>query len=553
MRTSSWDTTGHELTNVAWAIAPARIQASAAASPAATNPLLSLQRTVGNHAVVAMLSRAAPGKKEPTVGDVTSHLGPGRPLESEELRKLEAATAAKLDRVRLHHGVAADKLARAFDAKAFTLGTDIVLAHGEQVATDEGKRLLAHEIAHVVQQGIQPAPTAQRLEIGAVNDPAEQQAESVSNRIMSRSTSTALQRRSSGGGPSPILRRAPRSGTQRGLTIEATPEGVSVARLQRGEAERAVADYIDRYLETTITQSHRLAYLEFRSWYRAYKAARALAEHSVAEAVCKWVFKRAINLIFPEEAIAEGAAEEAITATAQAMLKLPETIKEKSEAALEFALEHLKPNETGNIEQFLDSVGLAEERAITKLLEAGPEFRKANPALMNRAIDEFAFARMDPDKPWPTVDDVPPNVKAILASAGIGSPGPAAATRAAERWLAAHIRAVHESDEAYRTGRAAWDEDVVAMISALRQMGAFENRQRIYRLEQRIPSFFRSMVNINSDSGAIMHIRLGVDRDDADAIVANRPYASTDELVTKKVLTSARYEAIRHLTVAVPD
>jgi hypothetical protein len=530
-------------------------QTTAPVALPASERFVGLQRSVGNQAVLSILSRPAPETEEATVGDVTHRLGAGRPVEPEVRRPMETATGADLGDVRLHEGAAADELCRALDARAFTLGTDIVVADGEYIAdTAEGGQLLAHEFTHVVQQGVQPAPSAQRLEIGTVNDPSERQAESVSEQVVPQSATTALQMAPViGGGPTATLRRAPKSNAEKGLTIRGTSESASIFRLQHGEAEKAVSDYINRYLEVTITESHRLAYAEFRSWYRSYRAAKALAEHSIAETICKWVFKSVINIIFPEEAVAEGAAEEAITATAKAALKLPELIKEKSEVALDFALEHLKPNETGNVEEFLDSVGAAEEWAIAKLLDAGPEFRKANPALMDAAIDEFAFARMDPDKPWPTVVDVPPNVKSMLASAGIGTPGKLAATRAAERWLAEHIRAVNESDEMYRRGRPDWEEDVVAMISSLRHLGAFENRERIYRLEQRIPSFFRSMVDLNSDSAAIMHIRLGIDYDDADAIVANRPYASTDELVTKKVLSSALYETIKFLMVVVPD
>jgi hypothetical protein len=563
MRYSFADRGGQPKARASSTVRRTAIQTTPVALPASER-FAGLQRSVGNQAVLSMLSRPAPETEEATVGDVTRRLGAGRPLEPEVRRPMETATGADLDDVRLHEGAAADELCRAFDARAFTLGTDIVIADGEYSAdTAEGGRLLSHEFTHVVQQGVQPAPSAQRLEIGAVNDPSERQAESVSEQVVPQSATTALQMAPAiGGGPTAILERAPKGhtekrsskgGAEKGETIHETSESANIFRLQRGEAEKAVASYINGYLEATISESHRLAYVEFRSWYRSYKAAKALAEHSTAEAVCKWVFKRVISIIFPAEEVAEGAAEEAITATAKAAMKLTETIKEKSEVALDFALEHLKPNETGNVEEFLDSVGVAEELAITKLLDAGSDFRKANPALMDAAIDAFAFARMDSEKPWPTVEDVPPNVKSMLASAGIGMPGKLAAIRAAERWLAEHIRAVYESDEMYRRGRPDWDEDVVAMISSLRQMGAFENRERIYRLEQRIPVFFRSMVDLNSDSAAIMHIKLDIDYDDADAIVAHRPYASTDELVKKKVLTSKRYDDIKHLMVAVPD
>src|SRR5690606_10731952 len=54
---------------------------------------------------------------------------------------------------RIHTGTAADKSARAIHAKAYTIGNHIVFADGQyQPDTYEGKKLLAHELTHVVQQ-----------------------------------------------------------------------------------------------------------------------------------------------------------------------------------------------------------------------------------------------------------------------------------------------------------------------------------------------------------------------------------------------------------------
>jgi hypothetical protein len=337
------------------------------------------------------------------------------------------------------------------------------------------------------------------------------------------------------------------------MEAETVHGSAATARGQQQIAQLAIGKYIKGYLDETISESHRLAYAQFRSWYRGYEAAKKLAEHSVAEAICKWVFKKALDLVFPEEAVVEGAAEEALTATAKVASKLNEIIKEKSEQALDFALEHLKPSESGNIEAFLDAVGVAEEQAITKLLNAEGDFEKANPALMSQAVDEFVFATLDPDKPWTDMNDVPPSVKGLLGAAGVGTPGEAAATRAAEGWLAGHIQGVYESSEAYRQGRPDWDEKVVAMIASLRQMDPVGNRERIYALEKRIPPFFRSIVNINTEAPIMMHIRLGIDTDVAEKIAAGAPYSKPEELVEKKILSSEEFGSIKHLVVALDE
>lgn len=55
--------------------------------------------------------------------------------------------------VRVHSDAQADTLAQGVNARAFTLGHDIVFAKSQyQPETLEGQRLLAHELAHVVQQ-----------------------------------------------------------------------------------------------------------------------------------------------------------------------------------------------------------------------------------------------------------------------------------------------------------------------------------------------------------------------------------------------------------------
>jgi hypothetical protein len=68
------------------------------------------------------------------------------------------ADGVDFDAIRLHHGGAgayADLACRAVGARAFTVGTDIYFAAGEfRPATSGGLWLLAHEVAHVMQQSL---------------------------------------------------------------------------------------------------------------------------------------------------------------------------------------------------------------------------------------------------------------------------------------------------------------------------------------------------------------------------------------------------------------
>jgi hypothetical protein len=56
--------------------------------------------------------------------------------------------------VRVHAGPQANTLARSYNARAFTMGSDIYFGQGEYSPSSKGgQHLLAHELTHVVQQG----------------------------------------------------------------------------------------------------------------------------------------------------------------------------------------------------------------------------------------------------------------------------------------------------------------------------------------------------------------------------------------------------------------
>jgi hypothetical protein len=72
-------------------------------------------------------------------------------------------TQHDFSRVRLHTDAQAAESARAVNALAYTVGSDIVFASGQYApSTASGRRLLAHELAHVVQQSAGASPIVQR-------------------------------------------------------------------------------------------------------------------------------------------------------------------------------------------------------------------------------------------------------------------------------------------------------------------------------------------------------------------------------------------------------
>jgi len=78
---------------------------------------------------------------------------PGRPLEPALRRDMEQRFGHDFSRVRVHSDVASEISARQVNAHAYTSGYDIVFGAGRFApATPAGRRLLAHELTHVVQQ-----------------------------------------------------------------------------------------------------------------------------------------------------------------------------------------------------------------------------------------------------------------------------------------------------------------------------------------------------------------------------------------------------------------
>lgn len=79
--------------------------------------------------------------------------GCGQALSSSELSYFEPRFGHNFSNVRVHRDASANSSASALQARAFTVGNDIVFGQGQWApSTTAGRHLLAHELAHVVQQ-----------------------------------------------------------------------------------------------------------------------------------------------------------------------------------------------------------------------------------------------------------------------------------------------------------------------------------------------------------------------------------------------------------------
>ncbi len=110
---------------------------------------------MGNRAALQSLS----GKAQGAVEQVLS--SPGRPLDPDSKTRLGARLGYDFSSVRIHTDASAAESARVLDADAYTSGDHVVFASDQyQPFTLKGRRLLAHELTHVVQQSEGAAPGA---------------------------------------------------------------------------------------------------------------------------------------------------------------------------------------------------------------------------------------------------------------------------------------------------------------------------------------------------------------------------------------------------------
>src|SRR2546428_6430949 len=116
----------------------------------------------------------------PIVHDVLS--SSGQPLDAGTRAFIEPRFGHDFSQVRVHADAKAAESAQAVNAVAYTVGKDVVFGAGQYTPrTGEGRRLLAHELTHVVQQGSRPTTLNQSLAIDPADNPLEREADRVAD------------------------------------------------------------------------------------------------------------------------------------------------------------------------------------------------------------------------------------------------------------------------------------------------------------------------------------------------------------------------------------
>lgn len=114
----------------------------------------SVGRLVSGIGSIFFKARAGGAKRSEDPRAIQAELGKGHPLDSGVRSRMESAFGMDFSHVRTHTDNTASGLSTRMNARAFTVGEHVAFGLGQyQPGTLIGDALIAHELAHVVQQG----------------------------------------------------------------------------------------------------------------------------------------------------------------------------------------------------------------------------------------------------------------------------------------------------------------------------------------------------------------------------------------------------------------
>ena len=143
---------------------------------------VSMSSMVYGHVLRLATDDAGPVEADPEQLDAASQTS-SHALPPDLRAELEQSIGADLSGVRVHTGAESGDAAQAISARAYTTGQDIHFAPGMyDPSSDEGRRLIAHEVAHTVQQaGASDTGPQAKLGISQPGDALEREADTVAN------------------------------------------------------------------------------------------------------------------------------------------------------------------------------------------------------------------------------------------------------------------------------------------------------------------------------------------------------------------------------------
>jgi len=119
---------------------------------------------------------------------------PGRPLDAATRAFFDPRFGHNCSQVRIHDDQRAMESAQAVDALAYTVGPHIAFANQFRPSHQRDLRMLAHELAHVVQQDGVSFAANEKIEIGRADDRSEKEADQFASSVMEQTPHRGLNR-----------------------------------------------------------------------------------------------------------------------------------------------------------------------------------------------------------------------------------------------------------------------------------------------------------------------------------------------------------------------
>jgi hypothetical protein len=201
------------------------------------------------------LQKKEAGPAGPALGEAPASVhevlrSQGQPLDAATRAYFEPRFGQDFGRVRVHSDVLAKESARSVNALAYTVGQDVVFGTGQYAPeTMAGRKLLAHELAHVIQQEHSTNPT--KLTIGPSESVLEQQGNRatvdvgvgrIAADVSPSSTSGLVQRQAPAAEPEPAAEPVGGVPTSRLYPVDPNSSAAEYERSQRyGVTMRAEA------------------------------------------------------------------------------------------------------------------------------------------------------------------------------------------------------------------------------------------------------------------------------------------------------------------------
>jgi hypothetical protein len=150
-----------------------------------------LQRKYSLQSITGTL--AAPSAVSPVPPIVHEVLcSPGQPLDTDTRAFMEPRFDHDFSGVRVHTGLKAADSAQAVNALAYTVGQEVVFGAGQhRPQTLVGQRLLAHELAHTIQQRDNLQKPTEILKVSPPGHPSEREAVETSDSILAINPASA--------------------------------------------------------------------------------------------------------------------------------------------------------------------------------------------------------------------------------------------------------------------------------------------------------------------------------------------------------------------------